>query len=166
MLKARHVGGVERVEQFNEFRTPALAEIDGVELVHEDRKVGEGDAVDPNRDDEAWVRQRFPHRVGHGELVSYPLALGIDALSRGNEDDLAGVLPKRVLDRAPERRSALQAEHVRPYFVAVARKSRAEPTDKIVVVRRGVADENGVPRHVAAESVQPSLVRSGPRTAS
>ncbi len=120
-LGTEDVGRLQSVEQLDEPAAPALAEVDRVELVDENRKIAEGNIIEPHRDDEGRVAERLADSVRDRKLVAHALALRIDARLRGYIDYLAGVLPKGILDGVPEGHPALEAEHVGPDLVAVAR---------------------------------------------
>src|ERR1700722_13822235 len=63
---------------------------------------------------------------------------------RDDEYDLESSLADCVFDADPEWSAAGEIEDVGPDLVAVAGQSRPQPTDKLVVVRRRVADEEDV----------------------
>src|SRR5690242_10276942 len=113
----------------------------------ENRKVTEGDIVEPHRDDESRISKRLADSIRDRKLVAHALAVRIDARFRGNIDHLAGVLAKGILDGVPEGHAALEAEHVSPDLVAVASQPGAKPPNEIVVVRCCVADEDRVASH-------------------
>jgi hypothetical protein len=143
-VTARGTPAFERVDEIGKFRAPTLGEVDDAELVYLYRQVREWNIVNPDGNDELVVLERFLHRVRNRDFVANATPVWIAARLGDHHHDFDRLLPDRILDTTPERRSTREIEDVGPDFVAVAGQPGAEPADELVVVRGRVTDEDDV----------------------
>ncbi|MEA3474019.1 MAG: hypothetical protein U9R70_11375 [Pseudomonadota bacterium] len=136
----RHAVTLKDLKDSRQGGRPPGLEVDDVLAGDIGFEVRKGDIVHPDRQEEIGDLVAALHRDGEVDFVFH--ALLVQGGGGNDEDEFRRVMANGVFDVVPEQLPADQLGDIRPDFIAGAGELNAKPSDEIVLLRIGMADED------------------------